>query len=239
MRARAREVRVPRRERAIRSVRGDPRQHVLKQFPPAGYPSLGREVVSLTVSRAPTASRPGARCRVSDRAVSPLGRLRPPGRRSRGRRGGGADLVHVDVMDGHFVPNLTIGPPVVKALKRATRLPLDVHLMIESPESYDREYLARARTGSPSTSRRRGTSSAASTRSAGGARRRERPSIPARPSRSLAAAWGDLDYAVVMSVNPGWGGQPFLPDSVGKVRRAPARFPWHGAAAPRSRWMGE
>jgi len=54
---------------------------------------------------------------------------------------GGADLVHVDVMDGHFVPNLTIGPPVVRALRRATRLPLDVHLMIEEPERSLAEYL--------------------------------------------------------------------------------------------------
>ncbi len=132
---------------------------------------------------------------------------------------GGADLVHVDVMDGHFVPNLTIGPPVVAALKRATRLPLDVHLMIENPE---RTLLAYLEAGADwvsvhaeatrhlqrclDTIRRAGAKAGAALN-------------PLTPTGALEAAWSDVDYVVVMSVNPGWGGQAFLPASVGKVRR--------------------
>jgi ribulose-phosphate 3-epimerase len=135
---------------------------------------------------------------------------------------GGADLVHVDVMDGHFVPNLTIGPPVVKALKRATRLPLDVHLMIERPEETVAAYLE---SGADWVSvhveathhlqrclemiRRGGAKAGAAVN-------------PGTPVSSLAAAWPDLDFALVMSVNPGWGGQPFLRSSLGKVRQARA-----------------
>ena len=132
---------------------------------------------------------------------------------------GGADLVHVDVMDGHFVPNLTIGPPVVRALRKATRLPLDVHLMIERPETTLPEYLdAGANWISVHVEatdhlqrcldlvRRAGVKAGAAIN-------------PATPTLALSAAYDDLDYAVVMSVNPGWGGQPFLPGSVEKVRR--------------------
>jgi ribulose-phosphate 3-epimerase len=132
---------------------------------------------------------------------------------------GGADLVHVDVMDGHFVPNLTIGPPVVRALRKATRLPLDVHLMIERPEATLAEYIdAGANWISVHVEatdhlqrcldliRRSGVKAGAAIN-------------PATPTLALSAAYDDLDYAVVMSVNPGWGGQPFLPGSPEKVRR--------------------
>ncbi|MEX0879760.1 MAG: ribulose-phosphate 3-epimerase [Thermoanaerobaculia bacterium] len=132
---------------------------------------------------------------------------------------GGADMVHVDVMDGHFVPNLTIGPPVVRALRKATRLPLDVHLMIERPERTLPEYLdagadwisvhveaTRHLQRCLDGIRRAGAKAGAALN-------------PATPTGALAAAWPDLDYAVVMSVNPGWGGQPFLEASVEKVRR--------------------
>jgi ribulose-phosphate 3-epimerase len=132
---------------------------------------------------------------------------------------GGADLVHVDVMDGHFVPTLTIGPPVVRALRKATRLPLDIHLMIERPERTLSEYLDAGvewvSVHVESTAhlqrcldaiRRAGARAGAAIN-------------PATPTLALAAAWHDLDYAVVMSVNPGWGGQPFLEPSIEKVRR--------------------
>ena len=132
---------------------------------------------------------------------------------------GGADLVHVDVMDGHFVPNLTIGPPVVKALRKATRLPLDVHLMIERPERSLAEYLDAGVDwvsvhveSTPHLQRCLDAIRQAGAR-AGAALN------PSTPTEALAAAWPDLDYAVVMSVNPGWGGQAFLKPSVGKVRR--------------------
>jgi ribulose-phosphate 3-epimerase len=132
---------------------------------------------------------------------------------------GGADLVHVDVMDGHFVPSLTIGPPVVRALRKATRLPLDVHLMIERPERTLAEYLDAGVEwvsvhveSTPHLQRCLDTIRKAGAR-AGAALN------PATPTGALAAAWHDVDYAVVMSVNPGWGGQPFLSTSVEKVRR--------------------
>jgi len=132
---------------------------------------------------------------------------------------GGADLVHVDVMDGHFVPNLTIGPPVVKALRKATRLPLDVHLMIERPERTLAEYLDAGVDwvsvhveSTPHLQRCLDGIRRAGAR-AGAALN------PSTPTEALAAAWPDLDYALVMSVNPGLGGQPFLKPSVEKVRR--------------------
>lgn len=132
---------------------------------------------------------------------------------------GGADMVHVDVMDGRFVPNLTIGPPVVRALRGATRLPLDVHLMIEEPERALAEYLdAGADWVSVHVEATRHLQRCLATIRKAGARAGAALN-PATPTGALAAVWADMDYAVVMSVNPGWGGQAFLPGSVGKVRR--------------------
>ena len=145
---------------------------------------------------------------------------------------GGADLIHVDVMDGRFVPNLTIGPPVVRALRAATRLPLDVHLMIQEPERTLPEYLdAGADWISVHVEATQHLQRCLSQIRAGGARAGAAIN-PATPVTALSAAWQDLDYAVVMSVNPGWGGQPFLEPSLDKIRRlrdealgAGARFP--------------
>ena len=132
---------------------------------------------------------------------------------------GGADLVHVDVMDGHFVPNLTIGPPVVRALRAATRMALDVHLMIESPENTVAEYIdAGADWISVHVEATHHLQRCLSTIRKGGAKAGAALN-PATPPAVLSSVWADLDYAVVMSVNPGWGGQPFLPASVEKVRR--------------------
>jgi ribulose-phosphate 3-epimerase len=132
---------------------------------------------------------------------------------------GGADLVHVDVMDGHFVPNLTIGPPVLRALRAATRMALDVHLMIETPENSLAEYLdAGADWISVHVEATDHLQRCLSLIRKGGAKAGVALN-PATPTGALASAFGDLDYAVVMSVNPGWGGQPFLPGSVEKVRR--------------------
>jgi ribulose-phosphate 3-epimerase len=135
---------------------------------------------------------------------------------------GGADLLHVDVMDGRFVPNLTIGPPVVRALRRTTKLPLDVHLMIAEPERTVAEYLdAGADWVSVHVEATRHLQRCLATIRKAGARAGAALN-PGTPTGALSAAWADLDYAVVMSVNPGWGGQPFLPGSVGKVRRVKA-----------------
>jgi ribulose-phosphate 3-epimerase len=132
---------------------------------------------------------------------------------------GGADLVHVDVMDGHFVPNLTIGPPVVRSLRAATRLALDVHLMIETPEHTLAEYLdAGADWISVHVEATRHLQRCLSAIRKAGARAGAALN-PATPPGALSACWADLDYAVVMSVNPGWGGQSFLPGSIEKVRR--------------------
>ena len=131
---------------------------------------------------------------------------------------GGADLIHVDVMDGHFVPNLTLGAPVVAALKRATRLPLDVHLMIENPEeTLDRYLEAGADWISVHVEATRHLQRCLDVIRRGGARAGAAVN-PATPVACLSESWGDLDYAVVMSVNPGRGGQSFLPHSVEKVR---------------------
>ncbi|MEP6768194.1 MAG: ribulose-phosphate 3-epimerase [Acidobacteriota bacterium] len=131
---------------------------------------------------------------------------------------GGADAVHVDVMDGHFVPNLTLGPPVVAALKRASRLPLDVHLMIENPEeSLDRYLEAGADWISVHVEATRHLHRCLDVIRRGGARAGAVLN-PATPIAALSDSWADLDYAVVMSVNPGRGGQSFLPHSVEKVR---------------------
>jgi ribulose-phosphate 3-epimerase len=132
---------------------------------------------------------------------------------------GGADLVHVDVMDGRFVPNLTIGPPVIASLRRATRLPLDVHLMIECPERTLSQYLdAGADWISVHVEATRHLQRCLDMIRKAGARAGAVLN-PGTPTGELAEVWGDLDYAVIMSVNPGWGGQKFLPSSLGKIRR--------------------
>jgi ribulose-phosphate 3-epimerase len=144
---------------------------------------------------------------------------------------GGADLVHVDVMDGHFVPNLTIGPPVVRALKRAMRLPLDVHLMIEKPEETLEKYIdAGADWISVHVEATRHLQRCLGLIRRGGAKAGAAIN-PGTPVAALAAAWEDMDFALIMSVNPGWGGQPFLRSSVAKVRRARENAASAGARA--------
>jgi ribulose-phosphate 3-epimerase len=130
----------------------------------------------------------------------------------------GADLVHVDVMDGHFVPNLTIGPPVVAALRKATRLPLDCHLMIEKPEATLSRYLeAGADWICVHVEATCHVHRCLDTIHRGGAKAGAAVN-PGTPVSALDAILRDLDYAVVMSVNPGAGGQAFIASSVGKVQ---------------------
>jgi ribulose-phosphate 3-epimerase len=132
---------------------------------------------------------------------------------------GGADVIHVDVMDGHFVPNISIGIPVVASLRQATRLPLDVHLMIESPEMYIAEFV---RAGADrvlvhqeatvhlnralAMIRELGAQAGAAIN-------------PATPVAMLTEVLDKLDTVLVMSVNPGFGGQKFIPGTIEKIRQ--------------------
>ncbi len=145
---------------------------------------------------------------------------------------GGADLIHVDVMDGHFVPNITIGVPVVKSLKRIAKVPLDVHLMIENPDLYIGPF---AEAGASMVSvhveavrhiHRTVQAIKALGIKAGVA---INPGTPAIALREIAA---DLDYVVVMSVNPGFGGQTFIPHSESKIREVRAILDEAGNSAP-------
>ena len=141
---------------------------------------------------------------------------------------GGAGLVHVDVMDGHFVPNITVGPPVVKAVRKATRLPIDVHLMIENADRYVDAFVDAGASWISlhvealphlermvSRLRERGV----------------RPGValnPATPLGSLEEILPELGYVLVMSVNPGFSGQRFIPSSLDKIRRLRAQLQARG-----------
>jgi ribulose-phosphate 3-epimerase len=140
----------------------------------------------------------------------------------------GADWIHVDVMDGHFVPNLTIGPPVVRALRPVTNLPLDVHLMIESPERLIPEFAAAGADRltvhvetCPHMHR-----TLQQIRELG-----VKPGITLNPSTPLIALEEVLPYVdlvLVMSVNPGFGGQTYIPASTAKIARLRAMLDERG-----------
>ncbi|GGF85061.1 ribulose-phosphate 3-epimerase [Paenibacillus albidus] len=131
----------------------------------------------------------------------------------------GADWIHVDVMDGHFVPNITLGPPIVKAVSAHTSLPLDVHLMISSPERYIADFAA--------------AGAAVITVHAEACVHLHRvvhqikelglmagvAINPGTPASALREVLEDLDLALVMTVNPGFGGQAFIPNTLRKIRQ--------------------
>lgn len=132
---------------------------------------------------------------------------------------GGADWVHVDVMDGHFVPNLTFGPKLVSDLHKATRLPLDVHLMIERPDDWVDRYVdagaayvvvhveaARAVSATLARIRARGAKAGITLN-------------PDTPIEAILPYLGEVDLALVMSVKPGFGGQKFIDSALGKLQR--------------------
>jgi ribulose-phosphate 3-epimerase len=134
----------------------------------------------------------------------------------------GADMVHVDVMDGHFVPNLTIGPPIVEAIRKVTKLPLDVHLMMTNPDAFIGEfaeagadYLTVHVEACPHLHRtvqsikEKGVKAGVTLN-------------PATPLASVEAILPDADLLLIMSVNPGFGGQRFIPSVLDKIRRARA-----------------
>jgi ribulose-phosphate 3-epimerase len=145
---------------------------------------------------------------------------------------GGADLIHVDVMDGHFVPNITMGPPVVRAIKRVATRPLDVHLMIEEPDRYIPDF---REAGADLISvhveavphlhrtigliRKLGAQAGVVLN----------PSTPATAIEEIAA---DVDFVLVMSVNPGFSGQRFIEHSLQKVARVREILTAAGSSAP-------
>jgi ribulose-phosphate 3-epimerase len=132
---------------------------------------------------------------------------------------GGAGAIHADVMDGHFVPNLTLGPAVVKAVRRSTALPIDVHLMIEEPDRFVDPFIE---AGASWVSIHVETTPHLQRTVAHLRARGIRPGVvlnPATPLSSLDEILDEVDYVLLMSVNPGFGGQAFLPSSLGKVRR--------------------
>jgi ribulose-phosphate 3-epimerase len=129
----------------------------------------------------------------------------------------GADLLHVDIMDGLFVPNITIGPFVVEAVKKAAALPLDVHLMIEEPDRYIRDFVsAGADCLTIHVEASRHLHRTVNWIKECGAKAGVSLN-PATPLMSLEHILGDVDMVVIMSVNPGFGGQNFIPRSIDKI----------------------
>ncbi len=137
----------------------------------------------------------------------------------------GADIIHVDVMDGHFVPNITIGPLIVEAARRSTKLPLDVHLMITNPELYIADF---AKAGADyitvhvetafhldrlvqSIKEHKGVKAAVALN-------------PATPLTSLDYVLSNVDMVLIMSVNPGFGGQAFIPSALEKISKLRKRI---------------
>jgi ribulose-phosphate 3-epimerase len=132
---------------------------------------------------------------------------------------GGADILHVDVMDGHFVPNITVGLPVVKSIARATKLPIDAHLMISEPGRYAEQFVAAgANMVSVHIEADAHVHRTLASIKAAGAQAGVVIN-PATPVGSLEEAMLFADYVLVMSVNPGFGGQSFIPTAIEKVRQ--------------------
>ena len=132
----------------------------------------------------------------------------------------GAHMLHVDVMDGHFVPNITIGPPVVRSVRKTTRLPLDVHLMISDPDKYIPAFIEAGSdmltVHAEATVHLDRTLNFIRSQNAGVG-----VSInPATPILAVELVLGLVDMLLIMSVNPGFGGQPFIPYTVNKIRQA-------------------
>lgn len=132
---------------------------------------------------------------------------------------GGGTVIHVDVMDGHFVPNITVGPPVVKSLRKATRLPLDCHLMIDNPNEYIEAF---AEAGANWVSVHYEACRHLHRTLQFIAHHGMQPAVVVNPHTEvdlLIPVLGMVHHVLVMSVNPGFGGQQFIPYSLNKIRR--------------------
>ena len=145
---------------------------------------------------------------------------------------GGADLIHFDVMDGHFVPNITMGPPILASLARVSRLPIDAHLMIEDPDRFV-EAFAHAGAASIAVHAEAAVHLHRTLQFIKSCGARAGVALnPATPVSALEEIAGDVDYVLVMTVNPGFGGQTFIPRSESKVRAVRELLRQNGSAAP-------
>lgn len=138
----------------------------------------------------------------------------------------GADMLHVDIMDGHFVPNITIGPVVVRCIRRITKLPLDVHLMIENPQKYTGSF---ADAGSDMITMHIETINPANFKAQAKILRRRNIKVgislnPGTPISKIKTVLAYVDFVLVMSVNPGFGGQKFIPGVLPKIKQLRAIF---------------
>lgn len=138
----------------------------------------------------------------------------------------GADMLHIDIMDGHFVPNITIGPVVVKYIRRATKMPLDVHLMIENPQGFIDEFI---RAGSDMITVHIETISGARLKAESAKLKDKGVKFgvslnPATPLAKIKPVLNSVDFVLVMSVNPGFSGQAFIPQVLPKIKELRAIF---------------